>query len=50
MNLSILFGIIAAICFFLACIDWPWAGKMVAVGLLFLSLAHVVSGITFKAS
>ena len=50
MNLSIILYVIAAICFFLAVIDWPYAGKMTAIGLLFFTLGHVVSGITFKAS
>ncbi len=49
MTLSVVLYVVACICFFLACIDWPFSGKMVAVGLLFFALAHVVSGVTLKA-
>jgi hypothetical protein len=49
VNLSILFYIVAAIAFFLACIDWPLSGKMIPLGLLLFTLGHVVSGVTFKA-
>jgi hypothetical protein len=51
VNISLILYIIAAVCFFIACVDWPpFSGKAIAVGLLFLTLGHMVSGITFKAS
>ncbi len=48
MSLSVILYVIAVVCFFLACIDWPWAGKMVPVGLLFFTLGHVLAGVQFK--
>lgn len=49
MSLSVILFIVAAVCFFLALLDWPWSGKMVAAGLLFFALAHVVAGVSLKA-
>jgi hypothetical protein len=50
VNLSILFYLIAVICFFIAAVDWPpFSAKALPLGLMFLALGHVVSGITLKA-
>ncbi len=49
MSFSTLLYIISAICFFLACIDFPLSGKMVAVGLFFMALGHCLAGVSFKA-
>ncbi|HEY8742466.1 MAG TPA: hypothetical protein VIU62_05180 [Chloroflexota bacterium] len=51
MTISLVLYLIAAVCFFIACVDWkPFSDKAVAVGLLFFTLGHMVSGISFKAS
>ena len=49
MNLSVLLYIIAVVAFFLAILDWPFSGKMIAVGLMFFAAAHVFAGVTLKA-
>ena len=51
MSISVLLYVLAVVFFLIAAVDWPpLSGKAIAIGLLFFALAHVVSGVSLKAS
>ena len=47
MSISLFCGIVAVILFGLAAVGWR--GWALPVGLMFLTLAHILAGVAFKA-